>query len=631
MIPSSLAHCQLHRWLLLFLFIFSYSSAANVVVEFSGVEGATLDNLKAGVRLAQPANQKDLSPARLRLLHKEAPQDIRARLEPLGYYHAQIASELIAPAAEEGEWHARYNITLGAPMRYRNLHTTLTGPGEQEAKLTRWLANFPLHSGAALNHPAYDQAKREFITLAKSLGYLDIKFPRAQLRLDEAANQADVDWEIDTGPRYQFGAVTFTGTPFAESFLQRFAPPAHAPYTAEALADLRRKLYLSGYFSTVEIEEQRAMDATGARVHLTVRLGPLPRNQYKALLGYGTDSGVRLSLAWEQRYLNSVGHRWKSGARVQEKKRKLEVDSTYEVPTGSHRLDYFSASLALEQQTMALEDLEDDTLNLLLADADGSTLARQFQLTLRKNHPRSLWGDVQAEESWLLRLVNEQYDLLGVMPADFQRWLQQQHPEMAEVLKVNYQMIIPGIRWHVLQTDDRTYSLRGWELKWILQGAWQALGSNQDFWQTQLSGRWIRGITQHDRILLRGEIGYTVADTVPGSDFLQLPQGFQFRTGGDRSVRGYGFEKLDGSGLGAGHLFTASVEWEHQFLPKWSGVVFWDTGNVFNAWQSPDLQHGAGVGLRWQSPIGMVRLDVAVAVSSDDDPVRIHLSVGPDF
>lgn len=117
--------------------------------------------------------------------------------------------------------------------------------------------------------------------------------------------------------------------------------------------------------------------------------------------------------------------------------------------------------------------------------------------------------------------------------------------------------------------------------------------------------------------------------------FRQLPPRFRFFAGGDESVRGFGYQELGeedeaGNVIGGQALLVGSLEYELRVLEKWSGAVFYDTGNAFRAFGDP-LEYGAGLGVRWRSPIGPIRADVAWALSEDGTPFRFHLNIGPDL
>ena len=108
----------------------------------------------------------------------------------------------------------------------------------------------------------------------------------------------------------------------------------------------------------------------------------------------------------------------------------------------------------------------------------------------------------------------------------------------------------------------------------------------------------------------------------------QLPNLYRFKAGGSRSVRGYGFEELSDYDLGSNNIFTASAEVEMKFLESWSAAAFFDIGNAFNDWDNPNLKKGVGVGIRWYTIAGAIRVDYARAVDFEGKPWRVHFTIG---
>ena len=82
--------------------------------------------------------------------------------------------------------------------------------------------------------------------------------------------------------------------------------------------------------------------------------------------------------------------------------------------------------------------------------------------------------------------------------------------------------------------------------------------------------------------------------------------------------------------VGGRYLIIGSVEYEHYFRENWGVAAFVDTGNAVDN-LGDELEIGAGFGMRWKSPVGPVRVDLANAVSTDDQDWRIHISIGPDL
>ena len=113
----------------------------------------------------------------------------------------------------------------------------------------------------------------------------------------------------------------------------------------------------------------------------------------------------------------------------------------------------------------------------------------------------------------------------------------------------------------------------------------------------------------------------------------ELPASLRFFTGGDRSVRGYKYQSLgaeDESGqvIGGKHLLVGNIELERAIFNKWGIAAFYDIGNSFNSFSDIDLFQGAGIGVRYYSPIGSLRLDVARQIGVDNPKFRIHFTVG---
>lgn len=105
--------------------------------------------------------------------------------------------------------------------------------------------------------------------------------------------------------------------------------------------------------------------------------------------------------------------------------------------------------------------------------------------------------------------------------------------------------------------------------------------------------------------------------------------------GGDQSVRGYDYRTLSptdetGDRIGGRFLLAGSVEYQYEFIPKWRAATFIDHGNAVNSWTDP-MKTSAGIGIRWVSPVGPIRLDLAKSISDQDEGFRIHFSMGAEL
>ena len=163
-----------------------------------------------------------------------------------------------------------------------------------------------------------------------------------------------------------------------------------------------------------------------------------------------------------------------------------------------------------------------------------------------------------------------------------------------------------------------------------LRVAAESVLSDTSFVQLRAETKWLQQVGDDGRMIVRAAVGGMVVD-----DFDALPPELRFFAGGDRSIRGFDYQEIgdfnaEGKVIGGKYQALASAEYEHYFLPRWGAAVFVDAGDAFT--QRFDTNVGAGIGVRWKSPVGLVRLDIARPVISDfDDSWRIHLVIGPDL
>lgn len=209
-----------------------------------------------------------------------------------------------------------------------------------------------------------------------------------------------------------------------------------------------------------------------------------------------------------------------------------------------------------------------------------------------------------------------------------------------EYLKESYQiadqiddanLVIPGFQLTRVKADDRIHPDFGWKLGLKVRGATDRLWSSTTFVQYDLWAKlivpvpWLGG-----RLIGRGEAGLTQV-----SDVRDLPASLRFFAGGDTSVRGFAYESLGpknhrGEVIGGRNLLVGSLEYDHPLTESWSVAVFTDAGNAFNDFNDYDILRSAGFGVRWNSPLGPVRLDLARGLAAERS-WRLHLSMGPDL
>jgi translocation and assembly module TamA len=180
--------------------------------------------------------------------------------------------------------------------------------------------------------------------------------------------------------------------------------------------------------------------------------------------------------------------------------------------------------------------------------------------------------------------------------------------------------------------DSLIRPTRGFHYRLEARGTTQTLGSDVGFVQFLGSGDVLVPLPEGFSVKLRGQTGATSMN----GNFLDVPITFRFFTGGDNSVRGYAYQSLgpkdaQGDVVGGKHLLVGSIELERAIGASWGVVAFYDAGNAFDDLDTLEFAQGAGLGIRYYTPVGPIRLDIARQVGVSDPEYRFHFTVGMQF
>ena len=365
--------------------------------------------------------------------------------------------------------------------------------------------------------------------------------------------------------------------------------PEGSVYDQRRLVEAQQRLASSGYFDSAYVFVDPDGDPAAAPVQVQVREAKLQ----KIILGVGitTDSGPRASVEHTHQRVPGIG--WRAATKLQlEKKAPFAQTEWTSIPDeASWRW------IALARA----ERLEDDAL-----------ITRGQRLR---------FGRTQAGDR-IDRSIYLQYDRAQVQGAGLGVNSAAQAGD-GSALSANY--VWTGRYFDSLPFPSQGYGL-GFEL-----GGGTTLGENRQPY-TRTVGRWL-GIKslQRGRLAMRAEGGAVLA-----KDSAALPGTQLFRTGGDSTVRGYGYRDigipLSNGVTGPGrYLAVGSVEWQRPILrgglpSEWEHTLFVDAGAVADKPQDLRPSVGVGTGVRWRSPIGPLQADVAYGIKAKQ--LRLHLSVG---
>jgi translocation and assembly module TamA len=612
--------------------------AATVSTQINGVEGELLANVRASVSLVQAEQLDDLSLWRLRRMAEDAREEIERALEPFGYYRPRIQVRLVEPEEGGEHWQARLNIDPGAPVLVEEVAVELRGDGRDDPELQQWRRDWPLVAGDRLDHPTWERAWKRLEQLAEERGYFRADFEERRVIVDPDRRQARIRIVFDTGPRYRFGRYRAPEQPFSDSLMNRLhILRPDEPYSVDRLDRQREALVRSGLFDRVVIDPER--DEAGERVDLHYRLEPREPNTWRATVGFGTDTGARIQLGWTRHYFGADGNRLEAAFGAQQQNREYVFQAEYRRPRGNHPSEFRTAGTTLRSEQDNFRFYDQDRIEPVFEAFDGRR--EQAEFTVGRLQERSLWPERYQglEERLFVSLLNESFDAFreGSFSEENQALLDA-NPELRPLLDTESRVLALGGRWRLPRIEGTGFNAQGSVWRAHVLGAHESAGSDVSFAQAWLSGRWHWRFGERQKLLVRGEIGYTEADTRRldielGERSLDLtitdlPERYRFKTGGDRTVRGYGFEDLSTNRNGANHLLVGSVEYEYRVGENWSLAAFADIGNAFNDFGNPKLKRGVGVGFRWYTMIGPLRIDIAQALDDVDEPWRLHFTIG---
>ena len=554
--------------------------AAEPALEITGASKTLEANIRAYLDLSnEPC---DAAEWRLRAVARDLDARIQDAGRALGYYHLTSQKTFSRP---ENCWHLALAVTPGEPVRLSAVSIALEGEGQDSRLLNSIADDSGLDKGDRLNHGHYDRFKRRLLLAANTQGYFDANYRESEVLVSVEKNTARVNLLLDTGVRYRLGAINVTHDILSDNLIDRYITlETGQEYRAEDLQQLKSELRASRYFAGVSITPD--LDNTENReVPIDIELVGGPKHSYSAGIGYATDTGPRVLLGYENRYLNRRGHKFDADVNASESITTYQV--SYSIPMERPAYDVLQLFTGFEQ-----EELNDWESNRLATGISYST-----------------WQTSQWLNTYSLSAEREDY-IFGEAPGQ------------------RSELLIPMYSASVTRGPQTGYPLSGWSLLVRLKGTDESFGSSTDFLQGYGRVKYIHKLGP-GRLLLRAEGGITEVD-----DFDKLPISLRFFAGGDASVRGYGYKTLgpvnaDDIVVGGSRLLTGSVEYDYKVLDDWAVAAFWDEGSAFNKGYV-DRYRGVGMGLRWISPVGPVRVDVARALDGDKG-WRVHLSVGPDL
>ncbi|HEY9379685.1 MAG TPA: autotransporter assembly complex family protein [Burkholderiales bacterium] len=542
------------------------------------------DMLADGLSLSRWQDDPQMSADLLRRLLGEAVQQTKRAVATEGYFTPTVNARI---DEQTTPWTVIIEVDPGPRVIVRDVEIDFSGPAVgdpiAEPLLTRARSSWTLQAGEPFRQQGWDESKRNALTALSSGRYAAARIEESEARIDPETQSASLRVDISSGPVFHFGEVEVTGLKrYPPWIVENFSPMRRRePYSTEKLAIYQRRLLESGYFSSAQI----AVDddpANAAAAPVLVNVIENRKQRLEAGVGYSTDTRYRTQLTYTNVDPWETLWRFKADLRLESLAQSARVD--FDSPPNS------DASWENIFGSLRRTDIQDEETRELSAG-----LAHNWGLY---RTPSSLYVSAHLEEQIIANEITD-----------------------------HRHAVFFGYQYAFRSTDDLIAPRKGYLGTLTIGGAPAGL-STQRFMRGTARITAFHPLGRNDDLTLRGEAGLVISDSREG-----IPSTFLFRTGGDQTVRGYAFESLGvdvaGATVGGRFLALGSVEYTHWLNNSLGLAAFVDAGDAADSRSEYDLAIGYGVGVRFRSPIGPLRADVAYGERTNE--FRLHFSVGYSF
>ncbi|HEY6916578.1 MAG TPA: BamA/TamA family outer membrane protein [Allosphingosinicella sp.] len=574
-------------------------------VTINGLDG--LDAAAIRQQFAQlsvlEANRGD--PANAAQIDRRAEEDAALLAELLraqGYYDATV--EARAEPGSGGRVLVLLEAEPGALYRFSDVRLPglEAATGADEARLR---AAFGVKAEDPVDAAAVTAGEAALRVALGQEGYAFAKVGDLDITVDHDTRTATLVLPVTPNGERRFGQILVEGNPLFSArhidTIARFDPGD--PYDRSLIEDLRRALVATGVVSTVNI---RPVDnpATG-RVDVAVGLEPAPMRTIAGELGYGTGEGFRLEASWQHRNLlppeGAVTFRGVAGTREQ-------------VLSASLRRGNFRR--------------RDQVLNALVAATHTSRDAYEAHtFTLSGNIERQsnlIWQKTWTWFAGAELLASDERDV------DIDTGTQRSRTFFIGALPA-------GLSYD--GSNDLLDPTSGFRLAGRFSPELSLQNGAFGYSRVQVDGSFYQPVSE--RVVIAGR---TRLGTIFGASRDRIAPSRRFYAGGGGSVRGYGYQALGprdpvfDDPIGGRSLAEFSLEARVRvplFNNSLSIVPFVDAGNIYTS-PLPDvasLRFGAGLGVRYHTSFGPIRVDVGTPLDPEpgDNRIAVYVSLGQAF
>lgn len=613
-------------------------------------------------------------------LRKIANQSAQA----VGYYEAEFQFK------KSGNDHLTVTVTPKQPVKVKSQAIEFSGAGEYlpQFQIVNIIPDLEIDQN--FHHGLYSKTKERIEQAGQENGFFDAYWRLHDVKVTLPDNTADIQLKYETGERYRLGDVEFrmqNGKPLPINLnvLQSLVPwNVGDDYTSWRTTLLSNHLSNTRYFNSVNvnavipepikkqqeipadvqalIEKQKALQtseqhddemlkdlgfvgvdeptATPAttsetaqthdfiptvaqqnetdklqeqaraekQIPVVVTLNADKLNSSEIGLGYGTDTGIRLRSQYRRAIVNRYGHNFL--ANVELSKIRQAIDSRYNIPH-PHPINRYIALVAGYERESDFSVGQGMSLV-----SENAVLGGEYVM---KSNRFDAWQHALGLRYRLDRLTVNGNVAIEDIPQEF----------MAVRGNADQQSLLLSYKASKVSSDSALNPTKGMKQQYKIElGSKDVLSSvDMAILSAGMSFIYSFGENNNHQMIGRADGSYMFTN-----DFSQVPYNLRFFAGGDQSLRGFDYKSLsptiNGLKVGGQALAIGSLEYNYQVRDGWRVGLFSDFGNSYDENFSNPLAYSVGLGVRWISPIGPIRFDIATGLSDENHPVRLHFFIG---
>jgi len=533
-----------------------------------------------------------------------ANQDVKT-LETLlrseGYYDGHASFKILAPA-QPGKL-AMVQVTVDAGPRYRLGSVTLTGAETLPPGLPR--KALALKTGEPIIAPVITAAEANVKLRLPEQGYPFVKLGEHDVVLNPDTHTGDYLLPVDPGARARFGSLVIKGAPVFPLGQLEVLPRFHADqlYDSRLVEDLRRDLMASGLFATVAVTnlDAGATTADGAEVvDIQVQGAPAKPHDLSGSIGYQTGLGATAELDWTDHNFAPP-----EGA--------LTLRGVYGTQQSLAGITFQSSDFRLRDQSLQwVAQVSRETLDAYDADI------AQFGVTLARTST-PIWQKVWTWSFGAEALASQEtgYD-----------------PALAETVRRTYEIGALPLQVQYDRSDDLLNPTRGYRLSLAPTPEFSLGEGARPYVEETFNATAYEPILKDIVLAVRLQLG-----SIFGAPVQEIAPSQRFYAGGGGSVRGFAYQGVgpkDPAGDPIGGVSSTLMSLESRFrFGDYGLVAFIDSGEIYEN-PTPNftgLRYGAGLGFRYYTSFGPLRVDVATPVGRrpGDAPLGVYISIGQTF